>query len=62
MLEIKQSEKGELTLKSLDPREDYLKLEPIEQMVDIQIDQGEGQITKVGSLLNQEQRKGWNSS
>ena len=52
VLAIEQSRRTELTLESLDPRKDYPKPELIELIVDIQVDQIKGWVTKVGSLLN----------
>ena len=40
----------------LDPREDYPKLEPVEQTEEIEIS-GKGRITQIGTLLNKKQRK-----
>ena len=52
VLAKKHSGRAELTLESLDLRKDYLKPESVEQTINIQIEHEEGQVTKVGSLLN----------
>ena len=50
VLVIDQRLGSDVTLDSLDPKEKYLKLESIEQTVDIQIGQKPNQVTRVGSL------------
>ena len=56
VLAIEQIERSELTLENLDPIEDYPKPELIEHMVEVQIEDKEGQVMKVGSLLNPGQK------
>ena len=46
---------SKITLDSLDLRDDYPKPEPIERTMEIQIN-GEGQVTRIGSLLNKDQK------
>ena len=41
-----------ITLDALDPREDHLKLEPVEQTEEVQISE-EGRTTRIRSLLNE---------
>ena len=55
VLAIEYSEGIELTLESLDPIKDYPKPEPVEQTVDIQVKDIDGQVIKVKLLLDQGQ-------
>ena len=52
VLAIEQSEGTELTFENLDPEKDYPKPKLIEQMVDIQVEDINGWVKKVGLLLD----------
>ena len=44
-----------INIEDLDPREDYPKLEPVEQIEEINIS-GDDQTTRIGSRLNHDQK------
>ena len=50
-----ERDRSRITLDSLDPREDYPKLEPIKRTIEVQIS-GKGRVTQIGSLLNTNQK------
>ena len=56
VLAIEQLSDPIIPLEELDPREDYLKPEPVEQTQDVRLGQGEDRVTKVGSLLHPHQK------
>ena len=45
----------EINIQDLDPREDYPKLEPVEQIEEIEIN-GEGRTTRIGTRLSHDQK------
>ena len=51
ILAIEQRLGSDIILDSLNPREEYLKSEPVKKIVDIQIGLEPTQVTKVGSSM-----------
>ena len=47
----------DIILDSLDPREEYIKPELVEQTVNIHVEREQDQIIKIGPLISQEQKK-----